>query len=241
MSDRRIFVVTGTSRGLGLEFVKQLASEPETTVICVVRTLRNTDQLAHFSNDKDNVFIVEADISKQTAVKQVVDEIDQMTDGKVDVLINNAAVNTDPARPLHQCSKAFNDHLFTNVTGSIIMTNAMLPMLRKGKEKRIINISSGMGSLAYNEPGSEPTSSFSAFSVSKAGLNMATRKYASEWGKEGFVAVSLSPGWVQTRQGGSAAPLTPTDSVSAMLKVVNGLTPEQNGAFINYDGTEIDF
>ncbi|KZO97979.1 4-dihydrotrisporin dehydrogenase [Calocera viscosa TUFC12733] len=238
----RFFVVTGTSRGLGLEFVKQLAAEPNTTVICVVRTLRNTDQLAHFANDKDNVFIVEADISKQVAVQSVVEEIDQMTDGKVDVLINNAAINTDPSRPLNQWdAKTFNDHLFTNITGPIIMTNALLPMLRRGAEKRIINISSGMGSLAYNEPGSEQTSSYSVLSVSKAGLNMATRKYAVELGKEGFTAVSISPGWVQTRQGGRDAPLTATDSVSAILKLVNALTPEQNGAFINYDGMEIDF
>ncbi|KZT62939.1 4-dihydrotrisporin dehydrogenase [Calocera cornea HHB12733] len=238
----RVIVVTGTSRGLGLEFVKQLAALPETTVICVVRTLRNTDQLAHFANDKDNVFIVEADISKQAMVQSVVDEIDQMTDGKVDVLINNAAINTDAARPLGQWdSKSFNDHLFVNITGPILMTNALLPMLRKSTEKRVINISSGMGSLAYNEPGSEPTSSYSALSVSKAGLNMATRKYACELGKEGFTVVSISPGWVQTRQGGRDAPLTATDSVSAILKVVNGLTPAQSGAFINYDGTEIDF
>jgi len=238
----RVCIVTGTSRGLGLEFVKQLSADPETRVIAIVRTLRNADALTSFATNKDNVFIVEADVSKPSAVQAIVSEIQQMSGGKVDLLINNAAINTDPSRPMAKWeAKPLNDHLFTNITGPITVTNALLPLLQSSTERRIVNITSGMGSLAYNEPGSEPTSSFSAFSVSKAGLNMVTRKYANELGKQGFTCVSISPGWVATRQGGPDAPLTPNDAVTAILKLVNGLTPAQNGAFMNYDGTEIDF
>ncbi len=78
-----------------------------------------------------------------------------------------------------------------------------------------------------------------AYRLSKAALNMATRLLAEDLRAEGFLTVALHPGWVQTRMGGSAAPVPPEQSIRGMLRVVDGLKAEQSGRVFDFQGREL--
>ncbi|KZO93817.1 NAD(P)-binding protein [Calocera viscosa TUFC12733] len=238
----RVVVVTGASRGIGLEFVRQLSQDPRTLIIAVIRNPETASKLVQLTSTQ--VVAVHADVTDEASLKAAASDVARISKGKVDLLINCAAINTDAKRPLAEWdAEGLNAHLATNVTGAVSTINAFLPLLRKGKEKRVINLTSGMSSLAYNDPhlGLDISPSFAAYTISKCCLNLATRKYAVEQGKEGFCFVALSAGWVRTDMGGPDAPLSPQEAVAQLIKVIDGLKLEDNGKFLHIDGEEIEF
>ncbi len=107
----------------------------------------------------------------------------------------------------------------TNVAGPAVLTKVLLPNLRDGKKKQVVNISSGLGSLSTVPPGFGY-----AYCASKSALNMVTVRTAQDLAKEGFTIVTFSPGWVRTDMGGKDATLSPEESIGAMLKTIDGLT-----------------
>ncbi|KAF4186521.1 hypothetical protein CNMCM7927_005344 [Aspergillus lentulus] len=139
----------------------------------------------------------------------------------------------------------------TNVTGTHNATRAFLPLLREGRKKLVVNISTTLGSmtLAPVYKGS-PTP---AYKITKAALNMLTVQYAQDYGSEGFTFLAVSPGWLQTEMGGSRADLPPATGAKAVLDIVQKATPSQNGKALNihvpgweeneglnqYDGKEV--
>jgi len=102
----------------------------------------------------------------------------------------------------------------------------MLPLLRKGSGKRVIQMTSLMGSMGDNTSGGSY-----AYRMSKAALNMANRNLAHELGREGFLCLAVHPGWVQTRMGGSAAPLGLVPAVEQILENALESGPDDNGGF----------
>lgn len=128
----------------------------------------------------------------------------------------------------------------TNVVGISQVTNAFLPLLRKrGQDavKKIFYISSLAGSIS--EIGTlNDTGKFPAYCVSKAGLNMLVKLHANRLGKEKIWATSIHPGSVMTDMNPRGT-ITTEESVVGMLNVLDNLTLEQNGAFLDYEGKEI--
>jgi NAD(P)-dependent dehydrogenase (short-subunit alcohol dehydrogenase family) len=147
----------------------------------------------------------------------------------------------------NQITKLFNSpteqytNLFkTNVIGTVDATNTFLPLLRKrGKEntKKILNMSSILGSLAIREPGFP--NGKAPYSVSKTALNMITRLQANELAEENFIVYSAHPGWVATDMGGENAPVKPVDSIKGMLAVLDKLESKDNGNFIDFEGKHL--
>ena len=93
-------------------------------------------------------------------------------------------------------------------------------------------MSSQLASITNNNGGSSY-----AYRASKTALNQLNRSLANELGPEGFTCVVVHPGWVRTDMGGPGAPILPADSVKMLLKLIDGLTPSDNGKFFNNDGT----
>lgn len=114
-------------------------------------------------------------------------------------------------------------------------------MLRKrgqDKIKKILNISSFLGSIGDQEK-ANPTTRGSAYGVSKAALNMLTKMNAIYLSKERFSIICMHPGWVKTDMGGDSAPVEQVDSIAGMLKKLDSVTLEDNGGFFNYTGEAI--
>lgn len=150
---------------------------------------------------------------------------------RLDVLINNAAAFPGEGNETFEETDLgwFREAFDCNVLGPARVTRAFLPLLRKTPGARIINISSGAGSISEKED-----SLYYPYAVSKAALNMLTRALAAEFRE--LIVTALSPGWVQTEMGGINAPLTPQESARSLFRTITSLTPEQSGQFLGRDG-----
>jgi len=245
----RVYVITGTSRGLGLEFVKQLSAQPNTLIFAIARKLASAKDLKALQGP--NVVLVEADTAEQTDIDAAVSAVKAKTD-HVDVLINNAGVLLGPTlpnniKPSEQSPDDFLETFRINVVGIIRVTNAFLPLLKAGTEKKIIQLSSTLGSIKPIVPKTTPKEgSFgfmaSAYATSKAALNMVNAKYAAEFDGQGFTFYAMHPGWVQTDMGGSSAWIQADYSIKEMRRIIDGLTPENdNGGYGGVDVRDLDF
>ena len=261
------YLVTGASRGLGYAFARNLAAVPGNTVIGMVRNKEAT--LARLEEDGiTNVAIVEADITDQKALAAAFDEVKALTNGSLDVVINNAALISDRSAfttLVDDEPAALEEDLMTsfraNVVGVANTVNTFLPLLRAGHAKKVITISTGMADMdlvnRFNVPIAAP------YSISKAATNALVAKYNAALGKSaGILFMAISPGYVDTSEGkapteadmagGQAmgakfaayaphmtGPLTPEESVKMQLEVVDKATVEtMGGAFVSHFGNK---
>ncbi len=152
----------------------------------------------------------------------------------IDLLINNAGI-FPRVRGIDEID--FDDYARTldvNTVGPVRVTRTLLPNLRAGERKTIVNITSRLGSIALTDNGV-----FYGYRESKAALNMLTRTLANELKPEGFTCVAVHPGWVQTDMGGANANLTPEESITGMRAVIAKLGPEDTGTYWSYAGEEV--
>ncbi len=116
--------------------------------------------------------------------------------------------------------------------GMALLTRALLPNLRAGRRRVIVNITSQLGSMTNAEQG------FSyAYCLSKAAVNMLSRQEHLELSREGFTVIPLDPGWNRTDMGGAQAPLEPRNTVRGMVDLIERLGPDDSGKFFVHDGT----
>lgn len=225
------YVITGASRGIGLEFVQQLLQRGD-TVDAGVRAPEQARRLEPFQREAGNRLRIHAlDVTDETSVRTFAADI---CSAPVDVLISNAGVSGQWAA-LQELD--FGDMARTfavNTLGPLRITAALLPALRQGMVRKVAYVSSRMGSFTANTDGGAY-----AYRMSKVALNMGVRSMSLDLRPEGFSCVMLHPGWVRTDMGGVNAPIAPVDSVRGMLRVIDGLTPEQSGRFFDYEGAEL--
>ncbi|KAK4546574.1 hypothetical protein LTR36_001791 [Oleoguttula mirabilis] len=260
------YVVTGASRGLGYTFITHLASIPGNTVIGIARDKSAIEE--RLAKDGiTNVTILAADITDFQALRAAADEAAKITDG-VDVLINNAALIVRGSAwstlvddtPEH-LEEELMDSFRANVVGVAHTINAFLPLIRKGKEKKVITLSTGMADLdlinQFNIGIGAP------YSISKAGTNALVAKYNAALGKkENIVFLAISPGLVDTSEGkamsdediaggramGAAfasyaphfkGPITAEESVKLQMEVISKATVDtMGGAFVSHFGNK---
>jgi NAD(P)-dependent dehydrogenase (short-subunit alcohol dehydrogenase family) len=126
--------------------------------------------------------------------------------------------------------------LRVNAVAPLIVAQQFLGLLRAARGAKLINISSGYGSVSANTGGFPYY-----YSASKAALNMFMRSLAADAKRWGITTVLLDPGWVSTDMGGPGAPLAPKKAVAAMLRLIDALTPRHNGRFLTWQGDEQDW
>jgi len=214
------FLVTGASRGIGLEFVRQLKSRGD-LAIAVCR--KPTSELKEVLGDQAPLI---ADVTDAAAIGRLAGSLDA-----VDVLINNAGVSSKAKSIGEVTAEDLQSTFLVNATSPMLVAQAALPSMRKGQRKTIVNISSMLGSITQNNGGWGY-----GYRASKSALNMLSVSLAHELKPEGFTVLALHPGWVQTDMGGPEAPMSVQQSVKFMLGVIDKAGPGQTGRFLNYDG-----
>ncbi len=152
----------------------------------------------------------------------------------IDILINNAGILEMISTIDDIDFDVVNRTLAVNTVGPMRVTSALMPNLRQGALKKIINITSILGSIDENDDGR-----FYGYRESKAALNMFTKTIAVELRAEGFICIVIHPGWVQTDMGGSSAPVTVEDSASGIRNVVGALGAEDSGTFWSHLGEQM--
>ncbi|KAH8924132.1 NAD(P)-binding protein [Atractiella rhizophila] len=244
----KILVITGTSRGIGLELVKQLSAMSSNLTFALVRNPSKAVELATLASQRKNLVIVQADTSVTAEITKAVQQVEKELAARglkgVDVLINNAGIGGPRDVWTNVISKAtswepvdFLELFRVNVVGVVETTKGFLSLLHAGNDKKILMASSTVGLISPvgtdkdilgpgNPGGSAP------YAMSKAGLNMVSRKLATEQLKpEGFTVILVHPGWVKTDMGGEQAMLTTEESVIGLVKRIEEIKPEESGNF----------
>ncbi|MAO70817.1 MAG: SDR family oxidoreductase [Euryarchaeota archaeon] len=221
-----IAVVTGANRGIGAEWVNQLL-EKGWTVYAGYR--KNLDKLEHVS--ESNLFIHQLDVQSNQSVVNFCNQVE----GPIDLLVNNAGVGDGRWQKLEDIDDKWSlDVLDINAIGPVRMVQALYGKMSHDKLTKVAMISSLMGSIDDCKSGRSY-----AYRASKSALNMFTMAMKNEAKENNITFAILHPGWVKTDMGGSLAPVTMSESVDGMMKVLESQTLENSGRFIQFDGEKL--
>ncbi len=227
------YLVTGASRGIGLEFTRQLLERGDQ----VFAACRQPDAAAGLQALKarhgDRLVIIQLDVSDPASITASHDAVTRHTES-LDVLINNAGISggAEPLGTVTQETLIANYKV--NAAGPILMAQQYLDLIKAGEAKKIVNLSTGISSISHRESGG-----MYSYTASKTALNMLNKDLSIDVAGFGITSIVLDPGWVKTDMGGPNAWITPMESVTGILKVIDSLTLEQSGKFFHYSGSEI--
>ena len=218
-------MITGASRGLGLEFARQFYSE-ECRVIATCRNPKKANEL----NSIGDIDVHSLDVTDD---KSVANLADKLRGENIDILINNAGVIGQREGFGRLDYDIWAETMDTNVFGPMRVAEAFRDNVINSEKKQMIFITSRMGSITEAVPNAY------VYRSSKAALNMAVKCLSVELEQQGLIAVLFHPGHVQTDMGGQAAPVTPQKSIEGMKNQIVALTHDDNGRFLSYDGHQI--
>lgn len=234
-------LITGASRGLGLEWARQLLTDGWQVATTCRDPSRARGLIALAEEHPLHATITALDVDDPADVRAAVARVRQHVD-RLDLVVSNAGIWADPARageastgPLATLdADAVQQVLRTNTVGALTVAQATAPLLAGGGV--LAHMTSGLGSLTR-----ATFVACHAYQISKAGLNMATRLLAVELADDAITVVSLDPGWVRTELGGAGARLEPEDAVGDLRRVVASLSSAQSGQVLNRHGEQIPF
>ncbi len=196
--DGPVIVVTGGNRGIGFEICRQLAARGANIILTARKPAAGAAAIKKLAAGKLAAAFQPLDITDAQSIAALRDVVKDQH-GRLDVLINNAGIIAKGEAPALQVALAtVRTTLETNALGPLHLAQVLVPLLKRSKSARIVNMSSGMGALNDNDGG------YAAYRISKTALNAVTAILAAEL--RGAVAVnSVCPGWVKTDMGGPHA------------------------------------
>jgi NAD(P)-dependent dehydrogenase (short-subunit alcohol dehydrogenase family) len=191
----RVVLVTGANRGIGQELARQLALRGD-AVILTARDLAKAERTAAALPGHQRVLARRLEVTDPASIQQVAADLDQRY-GRLDVLVNNAAIHYDTSQRASTADlQVVREALEVNLLGAWQTSLTLLPLLRRSGHGRIVNVSSEAGSLASMAGGTP------AYNISKAALNALTRMLAGELHRDRILVNAVCPGWVATDMGG---------------------------------------
>lgn len=261
------YVITGVSRGIGFELLRQLSANPANTVFGLVRNKAPTEAKVAAEIGRDNIHIIQADTTDYMALEKAAQIVSEKTNGALDYVIANAALQAKTALvgfdTLSSDPKALEDdlieHFRINTIGAVHLFNTFIPLILKGRAKKVIAISTGMSDPAMTLKADiyQATS----YALSKSALNMVVAKFSALYREKGVLFMAVCPGAVdtgslniETEEEGQRAmamfakfkeysptfqgPLKTEDSVKSVLALVDKATVDGGYAGIFTSHTE---
>jgi len=237
-------LITGSNRGIGLEFVRQYA-KLGWRVIATCRSPANANELNALAAKYDGVTVESLDVTDHRAINNLAQKYRGVP---IDVLLNNAGMLGDPEKQNHfgQLDYAVMEQVYrTNTLGPLKMAEAFLENVAASEQKKIVAITSGTASLASVMPREDMSffTSLYAYRQSKVALNMAMRVLAVDTRNKDILVGILAPGVVETRllqqAGYGGRGIDPARSVSAVIRNIENLTPETAGRYTLYTGETV--
>lgn len=236
MSERTVALVTGANKGIGYEIAAGLGALGMTVGVGARDDGRREVAVEKLRAAGVDAFGVPLDVTDDAAVAAAARLVEERT-GRLDVLVNNAAITGGmPQEPTLVDPATVLDVVNTNVVGVIRVTNAMLPMLRRSAAPRIVNVSSGVGSLARQTSGGETGPISAAYSPSKTYLNAVTVQYAKELADTNILVNAGCPGFVATDLNGFRGHRTPEQGAAIMIRLATLPDDGPSGSYVEDAG-----
>ena len=239
MSDiTKIALVTGATRGIGLETVRQLAAAGVHTLLAGRDRAKAVDAVLKLQAEGLPVEAIELDVTDTASLSAAADAVEKKH-GKLDILINNAGILVDTMglKVSEQTIDTWRKTFDTNVFGVIATTQAFLPLLRKSAAGRIVNVSSLLGSNTLH---SDPTSfiydfKVPAYNVSKSAVNAWTVQLAHELRDSTIKVNTIHPGYVQTDMNAGQGEITVPEGARTSVKLALIDADGPNGGYFHLD------
>ncbi len=192
----QVALVTGANRGIG-EQIARILAEHDATVYAGARDPEDVTA--------DDQRPLRLDVTDDAAMRAAVDRVEREAD-RLDILVNNAGVR-GPTEPLHEAAvEDIDETLAVNLRGAVVLTKYALSLLLERAGGRVVNLSSGLGTLGAGMDGGSPP-----YRLSKTGLNGLTAYLHGEYAEEGLLANAARPGWVRTELATPGAPRSPAE------------------------------
>ena len=241
MNKKKIALITGANKGIGLETARQLGQQ-NTTVLLGARDSRKGETAAEkLRKEGIDAHSIVIDVSDPESIRKAAIQVERDF-GRLDILINNAGVMTDERtkKVSEQSLETWRETFATNLFGLIATTNAFLPLLRKSEAGRIVNLSSILGSIEFHaKPGSPiyESKDTPAYNVSKAAVNAYTVQLAHELKDTKIKVNAAHPGWVKTEMGGAGATMELSDGAKTSVALATLGEDGANGTFTHMGET----
>jgi NAD(P)-dependent dehydrogenase (short-subunit alcohol dehydrogenase family) len=223
-------LITGASRGIGLEFSRQYAADGWRVLACC-RHPDKADALNKLAAQYSELIQIHPlDVADHAQIERLAQTLDYES---IDLLINNAGINpvSDASGFGHTDYTEWMTAFNINTMAPLKMAEAFVKQIARSKHKTIVTLTSLMGSIADNVSGGNYQ-----YRSSKAAANMVVKSLAIDLSQQGITSVAFHPGWVKTDMGGPNAMISAAQSVSGMRQVISNLTPADSGRFFDYQG-----
>jgi NAD(P)-dependent dehydrogenase (short-subunit alcohol dehydrogenase family) len=219
-------LVTGANKGIGLGLARALAQKGFRVFLGVRDEEKGRAAQQQLAEEGLTVEVLSLDVSKEESIRGAVQQLASQID-HLDVLVNNAGIfgGHDGQSALTIPAERVLEVFETNALGPLLLSQQLVPLLKKSPAGKIINISSGLGQLSSMD------GSYAAYRISKTALNAVTRMLAAELRPAGVTVNSVCPGWVRTDMGGEHAERSIEESVAGILPLLVEQT-RFNGAFL---------
>jgi NAD(P)-dependent dehydrogenase (short-subunit alcohol dehydrogenase family) len=233
----KIALITGANKGIGLEIARQLGTQGITVLLGVRDEKRGHEAAERLQAEHIDAYVVQLDVINQNTIDTAATYIDSEF-GKLDILVNNAGIAIDAVPPSQLDIEDLRRTYDTNVFGVFAVTKAMLPLLRKSDAGRIVNMSSGLGSLAQN---SDPNYEYAqikilAYNSSKTALNAMTIQFAHELKDTPIKVNSADPGYVATDINDHRGSRTVQQGATAAVRLATLPADGPTGGFFDENG-----
>ena len=223
-------LITGANRGLGLEFAKQYAAEGWK----VIATCRRPARAEALNALEGEIEVHPLDVTDFARIEELAKKLDGVP---IDLLINSAGIYGPRVVPYGSVDYAAWAEVFRVDTMAPLKISAVFSKnVAKSKLKRIVAITSNMGSIGDNTTGGSYI-----YRSAKAALNAVMKSLAIDLKQKQIAVAVLHPGWVRTDMGGPGAKIEAFESVAGMREIIDGLGLENSGRFVNYDGTDLSW
>jgi NAD(P)-dependent dehydrogenase (short-subunit alcohol dehydrogenase family) len=220
-------LITGANRGIGLEFVKQYAADGADIIACC-REPAKADALKAV---KGKVRVMALEVTDAASVAALVQGLKGEA---IDVLINNAGIGGPrDAKPNSLDVDAWLNVFAVNSVAPMLVAFGLRDNLLKGRDKKLITITSILGSTAENGGGLQP------YRATKAAVNNLMHGLSKDWAADGILVGIFHPGWVQTDMGGQSAPVKPQDSVKGLIARIAELDKAKSGTYRDFQNKEL--
>lgn len=224
-------VITGCSRGVGLELASQYA-KAGWYVFATARDPYASAELRQLAENHELLSLYALDVSSDDSIA---DFVGDLAGQPVDLLINNAGVYGAGGSDIGYLTRAaWREVMEVNTLSPLMLTQALIPNLEAGQLKTVGMMSSKVGSIADNSSGGSYY-----YRSSKTALNQVVKSLSIDLEPQGIKVVALHPGWVLTAMGGPNALIDTSRSASGLRQVLAAIDAEKSGRFYSYDGVEI--
>jgi NAD(P)-dependent dehydrogenase (short-subunit alcohol dehydrogenase family) len=232
-----VALISGANKGIGYEIARGLGAKKITVLVGARDEARGQAAAAKLQAEGANARFIKLDVTDHETIRRAAEWIEKEF-GRLDILVNNAGIGEWGTKPSGVELAKVREVYETNFFGPIALAQAMLPLLRKSKHGRIVNVSSSLGSLTLASQPDSPMSAFVAlgYNTSKTALNSMTVQFANELKDTPIKVNAICPGYCATDINGNSGPRTAAQGAVAAIQYATIGDDGPSGGYFNDEG-----